>query len=185
MAGKESFTQDEWTRVAASPMVVGMAVTAAEPSGLWGLLKESMASGWALVEAKQDVAANTLAKAVADDIATAETRESVRHALQERFKGSQVGDIKSKAIADLREVAAILDAKAPNDAPGFKAWLNHVAQKTAEAGNEGGFLGFGGVAVSDAEKATLIEISQALGTPALGTPALGTPSANAGGAVQI
>jgi len=38
-----------------------------------------------------------------------------------------------------------------------------VAQKAAEAGNEGGFLGFGGVAVSEAEKATLAEISTALG----------------------
>ena len=46
-----------------------------------------------------------------------------------------------------------LDAKAPEDAAGFKAWLQQVAHKAAEAGNEGGFLGFGGVAVSDAEKA--------------------------------
>jgi len=33
----------------------------------------------------------------------------------------------------------------------------------AEASTEGGFLGFGGVRVSDAEKATLTEISSALG----------------------
>jgi hypothetical protein len=33
----------------------------------------------------------------------------------------------------------------------------------AEAGTEGGFLGFGGVNVSDAEKATLGEISKILG----------------------
>ena len=37
-----------------------------------------------------------------------------------------------------------------------------MAQKAAEAGKEGGFLGFGGVAVSEAEKATLVEISAAL-----------------------
>jgi hypothetical protein len=44
-----------------------------------------------------------------------------------------------------------------------RAWLQQVAQKAAEAGTEGGFLGFGSVAVSDAEKATLSEISAALG----------------------
>jgi hypothetical protein len=33
----------------------------------------------------------------------------------------------------------------------------------AEASTEGGFLGFGGVRVSEAEKATLAEISGALG----------------------
>ena len=57
-------------------------------------------------------------------------------------------------------------AKAPEDAAGFKRWLQDVAQKAAEAGTEGGFMGFGGVAVSDAEKATLAEISGALGAPA-------------------
>jgi hypothetical protein len=36
----------------------------------------------------------------------------------------------------------------------------------AEASKEGGFLGFGGVQVSEAEKATLAEIATALGTSA-------------------
>jgi hypothetical protein len=36
----------------------------------------------------------------------------------------------------------------------------------AEAAVEGGFLGFGGVRVSDAEKATLDDIAKALGTAA-------------------
>ena len=47
----------------------------------------------------------------------------------------------------------------------------------AEAGKEGGFMGFGGVAVSDAEKATLAEISTALNTvPATATTGSATPS---------
>ncbi|MBM6592717.1 hypothetical protein [Microvirga pudoricolor] len=175
MVSKADFTPQEWTRIVASPMVVGMAVTAAEPSGLWGLLKESMSSGWALVEAKQDAGADPLARAVADDIANPATRDSVRQEVQDRFKGSQVADIKGKAIAELREVSAILDAKAPGEAASFKTWLRGVAQKTAEAGSEGGFLGFGGVKVSDAEKATLAEISTALGAP----------GPNDAGAIQI
>ena len=52
MADKTSFTPDEWARVVASPLLVGMAITAADPSGVWGLLREGMAGGWALVEAK-------------------------------------------------------------------------------------------------------------------------------------
>ena len=35
MANKASFTPDEWTKVLESVAVTGMAVTAAEPSGLW------------------------------------------------------------------------------------------------------------------------------------------------------
>jgi hypothetical protein len=38
-----------------------------------------------------------------------------------------------------------------------------VSQKVAEAATEGGFLGFGGVQVSDAERATLDDIAEALG----------------------
>jgi hypothetical protein len=164
MAGKADFSQDEWARVVASPMVVGMAITAADPSGLWGLLKEAMSSGWSLLDAKQNAAANPLAKAVADDITNSDTRTAARDWVQAQFKGAQLGEIKRRAIEELRSVAALVDAKAPADAAGFKAWLQDVARKAAEAGKEGGFMGFGGVAVSDAERATLAEISSALGT---------------------
>ena len=70
-----------------------------------------------------------------------------------------------KAIDALRQVSALLDAKAPDDAAAFKAWLRQISQSTAGAANEGGGLfGIGGVQVSDAEKATLAEISTVLGS---------------------
>ena len=62
--------------------------------------------------------------------------------------------------------SAILDAREPADAAAFKAWLFSVSQKVAEAASEGGFLGFGGVQVSDAERATLDDIAKALGIAA-------------------
>jgi hypothetical protein len=43
-----------------------------------------------------------------------------------------------------------------------KTWLMGISQSAAEASKEGGFLGFGGVQVSDAEKATLTDIKSAL-----------------------
>jgi hypothetical protein len=65
----------------------------------------------------------------------------------------------------LRQVSALLDAKASSDAAAFKAWLRQIKQITAEAASEGGSrFGIGGVQVSDAEKATLSEISTALGS---------------------
>ena len=44
MASKRSFTPEEWTKVLESVTLAGVAVTAAEPSGLWGTLKEGFAS---------------------------------------------------------------------------------------------------------------------------------------------
>ncbi len=71
----------------------------------------------------------------------------------------------SRPLSPQRQVSALLDTKAPGDAAAFKAWLQKISQSTAEAATEGGGLfGLGGVQVSDAEKATLTEISTALGT---------------------
>ena len=162
MATKSNFTAEEWSRLLSAPLVAGMAITAADPSGVWGLLKEGMAGGWALLQARQTAHANPLVKAVAEDFATAEGRSGARTALQGRFSGTTFDALKTNALGELRSVAQIIDTKAPEDAVAFKAWLQEVAQKAAEAGTEGGFLGFGGVAVSEAEKSTLSEIAAAL-----------------------
>ena len=162
MATKANFTAEEWGKLLSSPMIAGMAITAADPSGVWGLLKEGMASGWALVEARQNAQTNPLVRAVAEDFATAEGRDAARSALQARFTNANLKGLKDAALTELKTISGIVDAKAPEDASAFKVWLQEVAQKAAEAGTEGGFLGFGGVAVSDSEKATLVEISTAL-----------------------
>ena len=45
MANQTNFTAEEWTQLLEAPMLAGMAVSAAEPSGLFGMLKESFATG--------------------------------------------------------------------------------------------------------------------------------------------
>jgi hypothetical protein len=40
---KSTFTKEEKDRLLSSPMVAGMAITAADPSGVWGLPKEGLA----------------------------------------------------------------------------------------------------------------------------------------------
>ncbi len=166
MADKESFTPEEWTKILQSPMLAAMAVSAAEPSGLWGMLKEAVASSSALAAAKLDAGTNELIKAVVSDYETSEGRAAVQDALRRRFDGAKPAEVVQRSIEALRDVAALLSAKAPGDAAAFKAWLRALSLKVAEAASEGGFLGFGGVQVSDAEKATLVDIGKALGTTA-------------------
>ena len=69
-------------------------------------------------------------------------------------------------MAALRTVSALLDAKAQADAAASKTWLCHVANAVAEAVPEGGFQGFGGAQVSEAEKASVAQIATALGVSA-------------------
>jgi hypothetical protein len=166
MVGKANFSADEWRQILQSPMLAGVAISAAEPSGLFGTLKESMASARALLDAKNDPSADDLIKAVVADFETSEGRTHARDGLKASLSGSKPVEIKTKAIEALRQVGLLLDAKAPADAATFKTWLRHISQSVAEAASEGGFLGFGGVAVSEAEKATLAEVSGALGIAA-------------------
>ena len=163
MADKNTFTRDEWTLMLESPMMAGLAITAADPSGLWGTLKESFVGGSALAKATMDSGANTLVKAVAADFKTSEGRSAARDGLQAKLTGVEPAAMKAKCIDALHQVSALLDAKAPADASAFKDWLRQISEHTAQAASEGGVLGFGGVQVSDAEKATLTEISAALG----------------------
>src|SRR4051812_16340449 len=165
MADKSSFTSDEWTLLMQSVMAASLAVTMADPSGLWGVLKEGFASARSLVEAKLNPGADALVKAVVADFETGSSRTVARDGLQAKFSGAKPPEIKAKCLDILRQVSTLLDAKAPSDAAGFKGWLRQVAQKVAEASTEGGFLGIGGVKVSDAEKATLTEMSSALNLP--------------------
>jgi len=69
----------------------------------------------------------------------------------------------TRAVEALKEVASILNAKAPQEAAAMKGWLSQIAQTIAEASGDG-FMGFGGVQVSAVEKATIEDIKKALGT---------------------
>jgi hypothetical protein len=165
VANKLNFTPQEWTKVLESVALVGMAVSAADPNGLWGLIKESFAGRSALIASKHDAGSNELIKAVITDFEPKGGRSVVLEALHKRFARAEAADVVQRSLKDLRDVSAVLDAKAPQDAAAFKVLLVGISQKMAQAAMEHSFLGFGGVRVSDAEKATLADIVAALGIP--------------------
>src|SRR6201999_2097499 len=147
MTDKSNFTKDEWALLLRGPMNAGMAITAAEPSGLFGLLKESFAGGTALVQAATAPNANPLVKAVVTDFQTSDGRAAAHDGLKAELANAKPAEIKTKTIDSLRQVATVLAAKAPGDADAFKGWLRQISQKTAEAASEGGGLFGGGVQV--------------------------------------
>ena len=161
MGLKESFTPEEWARVLGAPMLAGIAVTAAEPGGLWGALKESMAVAGAMGRAKAEGGDALIGEIVAA-YATAEGRELARGVLKAEARGKQPAEVVDAAVSELQAAAAIVAAKAPGSAGAFREWLKAIAAAVAEAGTEGGFLGFGGEKVSAAEKATLERLASAL-----------------------
>jgi hypothetical protein len=162
MTSRMNFSDAEWKMVLASPMLASTAVSLADPNSIWGMIKEGMASARALLEAKNDASANELIKSLVAEMETSKGREQARDALKAELTSKTPAEVKHQALAGLARVNEILSAKAPSDAAAFKKWLMQVAQKVAESSTEGGFMGFGGVKVSDAEKATMAEISKTL-----------------------
>lgn len=128
-----------------------------------GSIEGKLAGGTELAKANIDPGANALIKAVVADFGTTDGRSIARDDLKEKLTGGKPADIKAKCVDTLRQVSALVDSRAPGDAAAFKGWLRQISQHVAEAATEGGFLGIGGVAVSETEKATLAEISGALG----------------------
>ena len=161
MGLREGFAPEEWARVVGAPMLAGIAVTAAEPGGLWGAVKESVAVAGAVREGKGG--ANPLIAEIAAAYESAEGRDLARGVLKEQARGKAPAAVVDAAVAELAAVTALVAAKAPEAAPGFRDWLKAIAARVAEAGSEGGFLGFGGEKVSAAERATLDRIATALG----------------------
>jgi hypothetical protein len=163
MATKTDFTTEEWAKLVESAMLASMAITAAEPHGLWGFLQE----GWAMASGIASARSNPspLVNDVAAALGTPEGRTIAQDQLKARLTGAKPADVVQRSVGELREVAKLVDTKAGSDAAPFKQWLYANAKRVAEAGTEGGFLGFGGVQVSDNEKATLAQLAEALGLP--------------------
>jgi hypothetical protein len=133
MSTKADYSAEEWGLVLKAPLMAGLAVIAASPSGPLGLLREMFAVGKLVAETKA----------------------------QAEGQGGLSNELLHAAVADL---AALVDRKASREeAEGVKRWLVTIAQRTAEAAKEGGFLGVGGTRVSEAETGAIREVARVLG----------------------
>lgn len=161
MASKSDFAPIEWARIVQAPLLAGFAVSCADPSSFLGSIQESFATAKLVVDGK-NTHNNPLIQAVCQELATSNGRADAREGLRTISQAAKIDDMKKRSLEALKDVAHILAHKAPQDADAFKDWLKDIATKVAEAGTDGGFLGFGGIKVSDLEKATLDEISTIL-----------------------
>jgi hypothetical protein len=162
MTIKEKFTEQEWQEVVQSPMLAGIAVTAADPGGLWSAVKESSGLARSLVEAKSNPNPDSLPTVISASFEDSEGRRITQDRLKELLKGKRPDEVSELAVNRLQQISSLVAAKAPEQAEAYKQFVRTTAEKVAEAGTEGGFLGFGGEKVSDAEKKTLADIERAL-----------------------
>ncbi len=159
MTTKADYTKEEWDGLLQAPMLVGMTIIMADVS-VTAMAKEM--AGMLKGMSTQEVSANVqdlVAAIVADYTAKSQNKEKLP---QPEIDKRQ--DPRKQLLDQLLAATAVLNEKAsPAEKAGFNAWLMVVAQATAEAGREGGFLGIGSVRVSDKEKAALEALKTALG----------------------
>ena len=138
----------------ARPLVAGVAISLADPGGPIELAKETMAT---LRSATLPPSQEELLAAVALDV-----QAMTQH------KQNPLGDFKPRGgqqvLEELKAVNQLLTAKAtPGEAEAFRGWLLAAAQAAADAGKEGGFMGFGAERVSAGERQMLDQVRAALG----------------------
>lgn len=153
MTSKADFNAQDWSIVVDGPLYAGMRVIAAERGGN---LRESIAMGRVYQEARARHGTSSLL----DELITSPP------AIDAELLQRPGGDLASVTTGHLRRAMSILEATAtPEETDAYKTFVMTVAQAVAGAHKEGGFLGIGKTAVSEAENAALDEVSMALGPP--------------------
>lgn len=156
MASKSDFTPEEWQTIGLAPVVTAMYISMADPSGPIGLMKEMFAAVSGIVEGAKDAASLQIIKDLAADM-------EARNIKPDMPKFSSKEEAKTFAMNTVNQAVALVEGRSPEDGRAFRQFLYDTAQKAAEAGKEGGFLGFGGTAVSDLERQALADLASALG----------------------
>jgi hypothetical protein len=156
MSTKADFSVDEWDLLRSAPLMSSILVVAASPSGPIGIIQESTAVGKMILQTTQ-TAQTPLLQELAKDL-------TEKMAIPKPPAGATPPQIQAAAAEILKRTSDLLAQKAtPEETAEIKQWLAKVAQTTAEATKEGGFLGFGGTLVSDEEKAALATVNTTLG----------------------
>jgi hypothetical protein len=160
MTSKSDYTTDEWNQILRLPGMVGAFIITSSMSGPLQLAREMLAIGSTIAETAQAEPGSELVGALVADI-KAGVRPENDPSLAEIKDNAQA---RQALLEASRAGMAIVRSKAPGaEAQAFKGWLLAIAHKVAEAGKEGGFLGFGGTSVNEAETSALAELDAALG----------------------
>lgn len=148
MTSQFDFTTDQWTHLASTPLLVGLAVAKAEDSGFLGSIRETRTLSSSIV-APDD---GNPARSLIDQAATTDVGDLV-----DVYKATNAEGLAMTAVRACEELAAILDQVAePDETKGYKAWVLDVARTVAEAAKEDG------VRVSPGEADLIERIASAL-----------------------
>jgi hypothetical protein len=150
MTGKADFSSEEWEVVLKGPPSAGMIVITAQRGGTF---RESFSMAKSYGEARKQHGESELL----DEIAS--TKPEI-----DRTRYHSPEELKDHGLQHLREAVELLEQKAtPEEVDEYRRFVLTLANRVADAHREG-FLGLSGERVSEAERAAVAEIAEALGT---------------------
>ena len=144
---------DSWKHVAAGPAAALFMVSTSDLSGPIGSVKEVQAAGKALLDAASKAEPTSVLASAFGGGLTIDMASQLK----------TLAPSKDKLTEIVKAGAAAVAAKSPAELQAYKSTILSVAQASAEASKEGGFLGIGGTLVSKDEQAALDAIKVALG----------------------
>lgn len=161
MTTKADYTPEEWNRLVQAPVYVGFYVIMADPN-LRGMIKELRALSKALEKQPVPEGARELVASLVAEIRGKSEGMKKLPGTEDLSQGTPE-EIRRRILDTLRDLRTLLERKAgPEETAGFKEWLLSLGHVVAEASKKGGFLGIGGVRVSEKEKAALTELDAVL-----------------------
>ena len=163
MAKQDAFTAEEWTQVRLAPSLVAGGVAAADPSGIFASIKEAASGAKVFGQALRSGSNLELFTALAADRSMPAIPDP-KTVLGEGTREQQMQNFKKTVLERVKSAVDLVARKAsPAEADAYRKMLADVAEHAANASKEGGFLGFGGVRVSDKESAFISEVKRAAG----------------------
>lgn len=169
MTTRTDYTALEWEGLLRAPIMAGTYIVLADVS-VTAIRRELRGLARAVRQQPAPPAAVDLVAGIVQDLtAGAESEDELAGIRLDDEQGWQADldryeDPRRQVMKLLkRDLVALQDKASAEEREAFYTWLVTVAQATAEAGREGGFLGIGAVRVSDQEKAALTELREELG----------------------
>jgi len=163
MAKQDSFTPEEWAALRLAPSLVSGGMAAADPSGIFASIKEATAGAQGVADAFKANGSLELFGALAADRSIPGMPDP-KSLLGEGSREAQMQNFKAAVLDRVKSAVELVAKKGtPAEADAYRRMLTDVAERAANASKEGGFLGFGGVRVSDKEQTFITEVKRAAG----------------------
>ena len=156
-AGGWNLSADDWDLLVRLPGQVVVAATSAEPDTPRRTVAEGLAGIDAIAAGRQSTS-----PLVRDVVAAIYQESGDDPPAAEEFADPSAGI--AQVLGACRDAACALGERAgPEDAEAYRRWIEAIAERVCRASRSRGLLGFGGAALSPAERRFLADIGAAFG----------------------